>query len=398
MRLSTADFFRTGLAQIERVQTKLAAVQRQLSSGKRIMSASDDPGGAVHALELRGRIAQVDQYARNAAAATGRLQHEEAGLADMASALQRVRELAVEAGNATQTDASRASIARELRQISTGLLDSANARDPSGEYVFAGYRSADVPFVKDATGRVAFVGDAGQRSVALSADRAVAVGDSGAELMTIPRGNGVFTVSADAANTGTGHAAQAAVVDSGDVAAENFTIVMTTATDYEVRDGGGTSVATGTYVAGGAIDIGGRRIVLDGTPAAGDRFDVRPAGSASVFDIVDDLATALETPRSSPAEGAQLLQSTGAALQDLDQALGRVLDLRTTVGARLSTIDDQTAAGDGQKVRLQSELSGVEDLDYAEAISRFQLQQTALEAAQQTYVQVGRSSLFDFIR
>jgi flagellar hook-associated protein 3 FlgL len=173
---------------------------------------------------------------------------------------------------------------------------------------------------------------------------------------------------------------------------------MTTATDYEVRDGGGTSVATGTYVAGGAIDIGGRRIVLDGTPAAGDRFDVRPAGSASVFDIVDDLATALETPRSSPAEGAQLLQSTGAALQDLDQALGRVLDLRTTVGARLSTIDDQTAAGDGQKVRLQSELSGVEDLDYAEAISRFQLQQTALEAAQQTYVQVGRSSLFDFIR
>jgi flagellar hook-associated protein 3 FlgL len=398
MRLSTADFFRTGLAQIERVQTKLAAVQRQLSSGKRILSASDDPGGAVHALELRGRIAQAGQYSRNGVAATSRLQHEEAALADIGSALQRVRELAVEAGNATQTDASRASIARELKQISTGLLDSANARDPSGEYLFAGYRSSDVPFVKDAAGRVAYVGDAGQRTVALSGNRTLAVGDSGAELMTIPRGNGVFTVEADAGNTGTGHVTQAAIVDPMNVAAAAFTIVMTSGTDYEVLDAGGTSVAAGSYAAGGAIDIGGRRIVLDGAPASGDRFDVRPAGTASVFAIVDDLAAALETPRSTAADRAQLQDSTGGALQDLDQALGRVLDLRTTVGARLSAIDDQTAAGDGQKVRLETELSGVEDLDYAEAISRFQLQQTALEAAQQTYVQVGRSSLFDFIR
>jgi flagellar hook-associated protein 3 FlgL len=352
----------------------------------------------VHALELRGRIAQTDQYERNASAATSRLQHEESSLADIASALQRARELAVEAGNATETDASRASIARELREISARVLDAANARDPSGEYLFAGFRSSDAPFAKDAAGRVEYIGDTGQRRVALSADRSIAVGDSGTQLMTIPRGNGVFAVTADADNTGTGRAAQTAVIDPADVAADTFTIVMTSATAYEVLDADDTSVATGSYVPGGSVDIGGRRIVLEGEPAAGDRFEVGPAGAASVFAIVDDLAAALETPRADAADRAQLLQSTNAALQDLDQALGRVLDLRTTVGARLGTIDDQTTATDGQKVRLQTELSGVEDLDYAEAISRFQLQQTALEAAQQTYVQLGRSSLFDFLR
>ena len=132
--------------------------------------------------------------------------------------------------------------------------------------------------------------------------------------------------------------------------------------------------------------------------AAGDSFAVDPAGTASVFALVDELATALETPRGDAAAYAQLNQSTGAALQNLDQALGRVLELRTDVGARLSTIDNAGNAGADQKVQLQSTLSGVEDLDYAEAISRLTMQQTALQAAQQTYVQVSHLSLFDFLR
>ncbi|HEU4618973.1 MAG TPA: flagellar hook-associated protein FlgL [Gammaproteobacteria bacterium] len=398
MRISTADLFRSGILQMGRLDTRLADVQRQLSSGKRITRASDDPSGAVQALELRGRGAAVEQYARNANAAASRLQQEEGALGDIESALQRVRELAVQAANATQTDDSRASIARELRQISDGLLDGANARDANGEYLFAGLRSASAPFVRDAGGRVAYAGDAGQRRVALSPSRSVAVGDSGSELMTVPRGNGVFAVVAAAGNAGTGTVTQATVADPASVGAESFTIVMTSASGYEVRDAANAVVGTGVYAPGASIDVGGRLIVIEGAPAAGDSFAVGPAGAASIFDVVDELAAALETPATGPFERARLQQSTGDALQNLDQAIGRVLDLRTAVGARLNTIDGQTAANDAQQVQLKDALSRVEDLDYAEAISRFQLQQTALEAARQTYVELGRSSLFDFLR
>jgi flagellar hook-associated protein 3 FlgL len=63
----------------------------------------------------------------------------------------------------------------------------------------------------------------------------------------------------------------------------------------------------------------------------------------------------------------------------------------------LQVIDTQTQSNEGRKLDLRSTLSELEDLDYAEAISRFKFQQVALEAAQQAYVQTNRLSLFNFL-
>jgi flagellar hook-associated protein 3 FlgL len=398
MRVSTNAIYRTGIEAIQRGQSELAQTQLQMSSGKRILTPADDPNGAVQALQLRQRIAAVEQFGRNASYATTRLQQEETVLQQMGDALQRVRELTVEAANATQTDESRRAIAVELRQIRVSLVDMANSRDANGEYLFAGYRSTNRPFVNDAGGETDYLGDTGQRFLALSPDQQVAVGDSGDVFMTVPRGNGVFVVSPDAANAGAAWVRIAEVVDPVAVTAESYTITMTSAAAYEVRDSSSAVVATGTWSPGQAIDFAGRRIVLDGAPAAGDRYDVDPAGTDSLFAMVDDLVGALEAPTFDAASRARLNNEAGLALQNLDQSLGRLLDVRTRIGARLNTIESQGQLQEERKLLLKTTLSQVEDLDYAEAISRFQLQQTALEAAQQTYAEMSRLSLFDFIR
>lgn len=82
---------------------------------------------------------------------------------------------------------------------------------------------------------------------------------------------------------------------------------------------------------------------------------------------------------------------------NLDQALGNILDTRASVGSRLKTVENQRNINEDVLLQLRTTLSEIEDLDYAEAISRFNLQQTALQAAQQSYVQVQRLSLFNFI-
>jgi flagellar hook-associated protein 3 FlgL len=398
MRVSTNAIYRTGIEAIQRGQSELARTQLQMSSGKRILTPSDDPNGAVQALQLRQRIAANEQFSRNANYATTRLQQEETVLQQMGGALQRVRELTVQAANATQTDESRRAIAVELRQIRVSLVDMANSRDANGEYLFAGYRSTNRPFINDAGGAIDYLGDTGQRFLALSPDQQVAVGDSGDAFMTVPRGNGVFVVSPDAANTGAAWVRIAEVVDPTAITAESYTITMTTAAAYEVRDSSSAVVATGSWSAGQAIEFAGRRIVLDGAPAAGDRYDVDPAGTDSLFAMVDDLVGALEAPTFDAASRAQLNNEAGFALQNLDQSYGRLLDLRTRVGARLNTIERQGQIDEERKLLLQTTLSHVEDLDYAEAISRFELQQAALEAAQQAYAEMSRLSLFDFIR
>lgn len=398
MRISTAQIFGSGIDTLQRQQADLLRTQQQMASGKRLLTPADDPAAAVQALQLHDRVASVEQYARNAEHARTRLGQEEAVLGTMADSLHRVRELAVQAANGTQTDESRQAIARELRQISAGLLDAANSRAAGGEHLFAGYRSGSPPFLRGPDGSVEYRGDRGQREVLLSSDSSVAVGDSGAELMTIPRGNGSFTVTPDAANAGTGRVAGADLVDPAAFTREPYTLAIVGADAYEILDAGNNVVAAGAYASGQGVDFGGMRIVLEGTPADGDTFAIEPAGATSLFAVVDELAAALETPAADAADRAIRTHRIGTALLDIDQAIGRVLDLRADVGARMNRIDGQAELNADQSLTLETALSAVEDLDYAEAVSRFHLQQTALQVAQQTYAQTARLSLFDWLR
>ncbi len=398
MRISTAQVFAGGIEAIQRQQSNLATTQEQLASGRRVLKPSDDPAAAVQSLRVRERVAAVDQYARNAGAATARLSQQETVLSQMGDALQRVRELTVQGANGTQTNESRAAIAAEVRELSRSLLDAANTRDASGEYMFAGYRSGSRPFARDASGQVEYLGDAGQPRVSLSPDRSVAVADSGQAWMSIPRGNGVFTVTPSLDNAGSARITASEVVDPTAVDDSPLTLQFDVADAWTLLDADGVAVASGVYAPNQAIEFAGRRIVLTGEPEPGDRFAIEPAGQQSLFAIVDDLARTLATPRASAADQALGDHAMGSALENIDQALTRVLELRTEVGARLNTIDSQGVVNEDQKLRLETVLSQIEDLDYAEAISRFNLQQVSLQAAQQAYVQLSRLSLFDYIR
>jgi flagellar hook-associated protein 3 FlgL len=83
---------------------------------------------------------------------------------------------------------------------------------------------------------------------------------------------------------------------------------------------------------------------------------------------------------------------------DLDQAMEGVFNVRASVGARLHALESQTEINDSVVLSHQKTLSSIQDLDYAEAISRLQLQLVGLEAAQQSYVKLQGLSLFDYIR
>ena len=74
------------------------------------------------------------------------------------------------------------------------------------------------------------------------------------------------------------------------------------------------------------------------------------------------------------------------------------MNLRAKVGARMNAIDDQKDANDAFDLAVTTVRSSLEDLDYAEAISRFNQQLTALQAAQQSFIKIQDMSLFNFMR
>jgi len=397
MRVTNDTLRMAFLNALETAQRRLADTQNQVSTGRRINKPSDDPLAAARIGQLDASLARLDQYQANGIVARNQLGLEEEALASVIDNLQRVRELAINANNATLDNSNRAAIAAELRQRLDGVLALANTTDASGRFLFAGFSEGTQPFVVTAAS-VAYNGDQGQRSVQVSDERLVAVNDSGAAVFQrIPSGNGSFTLAADAGNTGTGVLGAGTIVNPALYVSDSYTIEFLSPTSYEVRDGGGGLVVAGAYTPGQSVEFLGVNIAMTGEPALGDVFTVTPSASQDVFTTLNELITALETPVTDPASRALLNNRVGQLLVDIDQATGRMIEVRSEIGARVRALDQEVSLNEGFTLQLTETLSEIRDLDYAEALSLLSQQLFGLEAAQQTFARTAGLSLFRFL-
>lgn len=395
-RISTAGMHDAAIQQILSQQAKLSYTQAQVASGKRVQSPADDPIAATQILDLTRTRAQLEQYGKNSVAATNRLQTAEGALADVGTVLQRVRELAIQANNASNDSTALASIATELRSRVQELQDVANRRDASGDYLFAGYSAQTMPFSRG-PGGVSYAGDQGVRQLQIGPDQKVGDTFSGLQVfMDIPEGNGTFTTAAGV-HTGTGSIDPGRVTNAAAWVPGNYTLRFNTPGTWDVVDATNTVIASGAYQDGSAISFNGVQVTVTGAPAAGDTFQIAPAGKESIFKTLDDLIGSLTTGTLDPGGRAQLNTNVAASLAQLDQGLTHVLDLRAEVGARLSTIDAAGQSRENLDADLQKSLSEMQDLDYAEAISRMNQQMVSLQAAQQAYTRIGQLSLFNYL-
>src|SRR5690606_14517665 len=206
--------------------------------------------------EIDGALSRLAQLRDNGIVARNRLGLEETVLADVVDNLQRVRELTLQANNATLGNAERAGLAAEIRERFAGVLSLANSVDGNGRHLFAGHSERTQPFVVTADGSVEYRGDSGQRLVAINDERHVAINDSGEDVfLRIANGNGTFSVSAGASNTGTGVLGAGTVTDAVAWVPGEYTIELVTPTGWEARDAASTLVASGDYAPGASIEF-----------------------------------------------------------------------------------------------------------------------------------------------
>ncbi|HEB56621.1 MAG TPA: flagellar hook-associated protein 3 [Gammaproteobacteria bacterium] len=136
------------------------------------------------------------------------------------------------------------------------------------------------------------------------------------------------------------------------------------------------------------LQIGATRQVADGD--TGDdifmKIDDGAGGLGSMFSVLYDFAQDLEANNPSTT-----------TITRLDSAIDAVLNTRSSIGARMNAIENQKNANDSFSLLLQENRSELEDLDYAEAVSRFQQQMLALQASQQTFVKIEGLSLFNYL-
>ncbi len=406
MRVSNNTIFEAGVAAMNRQQTTLLEIQQQVSTGRRVVTPSDDPIAAARALQVDQAAATNEQYAVNRKSAQSLLGLAEANIGQAANIVQNVRERIIEAGNGAYSKLELRAIAADVRSLLSEMIGVANATDGEGQYLFAGFQSNVRPFNESPTG-VQYSGDDGQRLIQVSASRQMPVSEPGAEaFMRVRQGNGTFVVSANTTNAGSGTHDLGSVLDpsllTGDDYRIDFTVTGTapnTVTTFDV-----VNVTTATtilsaqpYVEGGAIQFDGMQIAIEGQPADGDSFDIVPSTNQSIFATLDNLLTLLETTTDTVLGRTQRTNGLTEALGNVDQALDQFLAKQAAVGARLREVDDLQSVGEDLSLQYQQTLSGLRDLDYARALSDLTRQQALLEAAQQSFLRISQLSLFNYL-
>jgi flagellar hook-associated protein 3 FlgL len=387
--------FLTALNQLE---SSIASTQNGISTGLAFTTASQNPVGAGLVAGYNQVLAQSQQYTSNGNSATASLNTEDSALTQLQDQLQSLRDLALEANNATESPSDLSAIATQVQQIQGSLLSVANTQDGEGNYIFAGYATQTQPFAQTSTGAT-YSGDQGQRRVQIGAGQTVVVGDNGDLVFNqIKTGNGTFTVTPAGTNTGTGIIGASAVTDPAGYTGGAYSIEFTAPDAYQVVNSGGTVVTSGTYTSGQAITFAGLQVTLSGTPATGDSFAVAPSTDQSIFTTVQNLATALQQNTSTPAGQAQLNNSIVAAINGIDQALDQTQTVQSSVGARLNTITTAQAVGTTQQTQLQESISNIQSLDYASAVTSLDSQNTTLSAAMEAYTQTEGLSLFKYLQ
>jgi len=338
MRVSTSQIYSIANIGMRDAQVSLDKTNQQISSGKRVLSPADDPVAATSILALNQELSRTTQYSKNINIADNNLTLEDTTLQSVLNLVQRLKELAVSAGNtAVLTKSDYQAISAEVDSRLQELVNLQNTRNSSGQYIFAGYQSQTQPFVNQGGGNYTYQGDEGQMRVQASTTVTVAVSDSGQRVFeNIPSSNNTFTTSAATSNK----SSPAAIISVGEVFdQETFdkfypsnmqvtfnavSSVTPAAANYTVTDRstGKILVANQLYVSGGDIEVMGAKFSITGNPYPGTV--ATPATlSLGAFSAQDF-----------SADNGKIKITVGNVTEtlDLDQNITSIADLVTQLG------------------------------------------------------------------
>ncbi|MDR3299720.1 MAG: flagellar hook-associated protein FlgL [Candidatus Accumulibacter sp.] len=409
MRISTNQIYQTGARNLMEGQSRLYNLQNQLSTGKKFLSAQDDPVAAALVLLNSQSLSVNTQHAENQANANAQLALEEDRLTSIVNNVLYIMEQTVAGQNASYSDSQRQFYADDLQQQFEFLLGMANGTDANGYYLFSGYQGNTKPFQLMSDGSVNYAGDDGQRLLQVGTSRQIAVSDSGRDIFErIRTGNGTFALGADLANnTGTGVIGIGSVNDIvawRGLDSHKFEIEFDTPpTTYTITDTtAGTTLGSYAYTPGTDItnnpDIPGISFSIGGTPNAGDKFTVEPSTDQSIFNSLQNLITAFSTPiENDGVAAAKVKNIINAEMVNFDQVLNNVASVQASIGSRRAELNSLLDISSALDLHYQERLSNLQEADYVEVISKFMQQQTQLQASQSSFSNITSLSLFSYL-
>lgn len=167
LRITQGNLYQRALQDIQGSLFRYSRLQAQIASGQRVNRPSDDPAAALRIIPLANDLRNLDRMGENGTLAQDVMNVGAAAMEDASSAMQRARELVMQASNGTLSHSDRQAIGAEVDQLLRQLVGIGNSKR-GDRYLFGGSADNAAPFrlVEDAGGsRVLYVGNQDRLSV-----------------------------------------------------------------------------------------------------------------------------------------------------------------------------------------------------------------------------------------
>ena len=339
----------------------LATTIQRLSSGLRINSAKDDAAGLAISERFTAQIRGINQASRNANDGISLAQTAEGALSEIGNNLQRIRELAVQSSNATNSASDRTALQSEVTQLLSEIDRVANQASFNGVKLLDGSFAAQVFQVGANAGETITVSSIADANI-------VALGSvsqaSGAAL-TVNTSTLTGFATALAAGEFTLNGVDVGAIGSASSIAERAGQLVNAINNVSAQSGVGASYDSTngqiTLVSAAAVAVAG------GGAAAAKGFANGTLGSVTTTTGINLASVANFT-------GAQL------AIQQMDSALTAVNSSRAELGAIQNRFQSVIVSLNTASENLSASRSRIRDADYAKEtaeLTRSQILQQA---------------------
>ncbi|WP_027015763.1 flagellar hook-associated protein FlgL [Comamonas composti] len=395
-RVSTANMYDNTINNLGARQSNLVDLMEKTSSGKRVVRPSDDPVAAAQAERARTRMERSENDQRVLGAQRDLMARGESVLGTAQEALTSFRDLILKAGNGSYDQKARDALVQEMSSLRDQILSLANSRDLNGLPIFRGLGSQETPFLSGNAG----AGSQLQSGQPAGNDSGLPIAlDGYATWLNVPTGNGVFMVTRLGSGSSTAAAGLGAVIDPGQITGDSYQILfskdpVTQAASYSIQSNGSTVVPSTPFTPGQSISVGGMAVQFSGEPANGDSFELAPSTRTDLFSVLDKVISAVRNGAQAPGE---LRQALDHGLNELDAGSNRVAAMRSFAGDQLNRADRLDSELKSQALLQEESRSRSEDLDMIKALSEVDMQKVGMQAALQSYAQIQKLSLFNFI-
>jgi flagellin len=408
----------------------LAKSTEKLSSGYRINRAGDDAAGLAISEKMRGQIRGLDQASKNSEDGISLVQTAEGALQETQSILQRMRELAVQASNDTNTDDDRTQLQNEIDQLTNEvdriattsefntkkLLDGSqtgaskyHAGSAGVEGSFTnGYVKLEqvdtsvantvgvdevirITFRKDldATGAVQMADVSNPSTTLSSGDIATFQSLNGTSVSITVASTGDATVTINAA------AYASTTASAGSAVATNVTFNISGALNIKADDV--ITISLNKMTATGPADTGSESMRLQVGANAGQEMDLSIASMKAKDLGIVKTSTTVDIDGTAGANIGKALDVTSQAKASLaieayDGAIQKVSTQRAKLGAIQNRLEHTINNLDTSAENLQAAESAIRDVDMAEEMTNYSKNNILMQAGQSMLAQANQST------